>query len=199
VNKFGAAHSGNSCGPKYNIGNVPDGNANTIFYGEQFAACGATAGNLWAYPGIGNYSGTQYSSEPGSQVPSGAGNSIVNTPDSTNSNLWAPVFANGSANYGFTTGGMNGSIFEFNSQLPAPTLVEPYAPGAYWDAPPQVGVTAEQCDKSRLQSFHSKGATNGVFVGLGDGSVRMVGHAVTQSTWYSAIVPDDGNPLGSDW
>jgi prepilin-type N-terminal cleavage/methylation domain-containing protein len=46
---------GNVCGPTFNIGNIPDGNSNTIFFGEQFAACGNTAGCLWAYPGIGNY------------------------------------------------------------------------------------------------------------------------------------------------
>src|SRR5262249_4112884 len=49
---------GNVCGPKYHIGNVPDGTSNTIFFGEQFASCGNGAGSLWAYPGIGNYSDT---------------------------------------------------------------------------------------------------------------------------------------------
>jgi hypothetical protein len=195
-NSFGAADSGNSCGPKYDIGNIPDGSSNTIFYGEQFAACGTTAGNLWAYPGIGNYSGTQYSAVPGGQAPTGADNSIVNVPGSTNSNLWAPVFANGNSTYGFTAGGVKGSIFEFNSQKSAPALlVEPYTPGAYWDAPPQAGIVAEHCDKSRLQALHGKT----VVVGLGDGSVRGLSTAVTQTTWHSAIVPDDGRPFGSDW
>ena len=58
-NNPGALTSGNSCGPKYDIGHVPDGLTNTVFFGEQFAACGSTAGSLWAYPGIGNYSGSQ--------------------------------------------------------------------------------------------------------------------------------------------
>jgi type II secretory pathway pseudopilin PulG len=35
--------------------------------------------------------------------------------------------------------------------------------------------------------------------GLGDGSVRNVSNGVTGTTWRNACIPDDGNPLGSDW
>ena len=45
---------------------------------------------------------------PGARAPSGVKQSIVNTPTETNSNLWAPVFANGNASYGFTAGGAEG-------------------------------------------------------------------------------------------
>ncbi|HJZ56292.1 MAG TPA: DUF1559 domain-containing protein [Gemmataceae bacterium] len=34
---------------------------------------------------------------------------------------------------------------------------------------------------------------------LGDGSVRTVTTSVTGTTWRNACIPDDGNPLGSDW
>ena len=119
---------GNACGPKYNIGNIPDGTSNTVFFGEQFSGCGASAGNLWAYPGIGNYSDTNsYPVTP-------AGNGIVNTKTGTTSPLWAPVFANSHAKYGFSAGGLDGSIYKHNTQEPAPpALKPPYAAG-------QVGV-----------------------------------------------------------
>jgi hypothetical protein len=195
-NDLGSKESGNACWPKYKIGNVPDGISNTVFVGEQFGACGNTAGSLRAYPGIGNYCGAQYTSVPGARAPFGVGNSIVNAPNSTNSNLWAPVFANSHATRGFSAGGLKGSIFEFNNKKSFPTpLRPPYAPGLYWDAPPQTGITQDQCDKSRLQSFH----TGAVVVCMGDGSVRVVSGQVSQETWHAAIVPDDGIAFGTDW
>jgi type II secretory pathway pseudopilin PulG len=195
-NHLGSPSCGNSCLPEYDIAHIPDGTSNTVFFGEQFSACGSTAGSLWAYPGIGNYSGTAYTSAPGARAPAGVKDSIVNAPDSTNSKLWAPVFANGNSAYGFTAGGQDGSIFQYNTRgLDRPPLAQPYTFGQYWDAPPQTGITQSQCDKSRLQSFHTAAVT----VSMGDGSVRVVSGDVSQPTWYAAIMPADGNPLGSDW
>jgi hypothetical protein len=34
---------------------------------------------------------------------------------------------------------------------------------------------------------------------LADGSVRRINASISQQTWTSALLPDDGNPLGSDW
>jgi hypothetical protein len=195
-NDFGSRTSGNSCGPKYDHAHIPDGSANTVFFGEQLAACGTTAGNLWAYPGIGNYSNSAYKSAPGARAPTGVKNRIVNTPNSTNSNLWMPVFANSNPTYGFTKGGLDGSIFEYNArERDRPPLAAPYAFGQYWDAPPQGYVLPRgECDKSRVQSSH-KGCT----VTMGDASVRVLGDKLSQATWYAAIMPADGNPLGPDW
>jgi prepilin-type N-terminal cleavage/methylation domain-containing protein len=217
---FGGA-GGNSAGPSFNIGNVPDGLSNTVFYGEVFSACGSTQGNLWAYPGVANYSGTQYG---GTGVPSGAlgtqpcgANFLLDLPTvpattGDFSHLWAPVMANASI-YGYNSCGVSGSIFQYNFSVPPPaTQITPTTPGlpvtppqtapgwnttlSYYDAPPQVGITLQQCDKARLQSFH----TAAVVVGMGDGSARLVnGTTITQPTWYSAISPADGIPLGSDW
>jgi len=36
-------------------------------------------------------------------------------------------------------------------------------------------------------------------IALGDGSVRSVTRAMAQLTWQYAIIPDDGNPMPSDW
>jgi len=34
---------------------------------------------------------------------------------------------------------------------------------------------------------------------MGDGSVRTASASVSAATWLNAWIPDDGNPLGSDW
>jgi len=53
----------------------------------------------------------------------------------------------------------------------------------------------DDCDPSMGQTSHS----NGMNVGLGDGSVRVVGRAISAMTWANACDPRDGNPLGTDW
>jgi prepilin-type N-terminal cleavage/methylation domain-containing protein len=219
--------SGNSYGPTFNIGNIPDGTSNTIFFGEVFSACGNSAGSLWAYPGIGNYSSAAYGTS--AQVLSGlytlSGNGFQNVTaptgtggagnpagTGTTSPFWAPVFANADPNLGWIAGGTNnGSIYQYNLTVPAPgiTSVLPNNPGGvnpggwnqvgstgyYWDAPPQIGIIQSQCDKSRVQSFH----TAAVIVSMGDGSVRPVGAVVSQQSWYSAINPADGVPFDTSW
>jgi prepilin-type N-terminal cleavage/methylation domain-containing protein len=39
----------------------------------------------------------------------------------------------------------------------------------------------------------------GINVGLGDGSVRFVNGAISQSTWFAAVTPQGGETLGPDW
>jgi prepilin-type N-terminal cleavage/methylation domain-containing protein len=268
----GPPPGGNSAGPTFNLSNIPDGTSNTVFFGEVFAACTNTAGSVWAYPGIANFSGTQYGGNgtltpplntavgplQGAYPPIGV-NSMGDTNGQTNSMFWMPVFANNNQNYGFvngaggssgytvlnlasgTTNGYRGSIYLNNTnpgdadstgpfvvtgpspspgsnggpaqitatqpavsgQYPTGWNVCPYNTGVaypgsfmqYWDAPPQTGILQSQCDKSRLQSFH----TAAVVVAMGDGSVRTVGPSVTQGTWYAVISPADGNPPGPDW
>src|SRR5262249_33473477 len=134
---------------------------------------------------------------------------------------WSPVFANANGTYGFThtaapvpfgSTNFTGSVYRFNTQYGDPpgtggsqtppagySPITTHAPPAYpicsfWDAPPQTSIAASACDKSRLQSFHA--AT--VLVGMGDGSVRAVQGGVGWKTWYAAINPAEGNPLGSD-
>ena len=52
-----------------------------------------------------------------------------------------------------------------------------------------------RCNPALPQGLHS----GGIEVGMGDGSVRFVDSAITPQTWWCAVCPNDGLPLGSDW
>jgi prepilin-type N-terminal cleavage/methylation domain-containing protein len=51
------------------------------------------------------------------------------------------------------------------------------------------------CDPWGYGTFSATGAQ----VSLLDGSVRLITSGISQTTWSNALLPDDGNPLGSDW
>jgi type II secretory pathway pseudopilin PulG len=61
--------------------------------------------------------------------------------------------------------------------------------------PPQVDPSNQDCQWWRAQGHSS----NGTLVGMGDGSVRVVSPTISTATWTSAVLPNDGVPLGSDW
>lgn len=67
-----------------------------------------------------------------------------------------------------------------------------YAPCNTFQSQPQMFTS---CDPSRGQSGH----TNGMNVGVGDGSVRFLSTSISPTTWARACDPRDGNVLGSDW
>jgi len=45
----------------------------------------------------------------------------------------------------------------------------------------------------------STGHTGGIVAALGDGSVRLCAKGMSPQTWWMALVPDDRQPLPSDW
>jgi hypothetical protein len=51
------------------------------------------------------------------------------------------------------------------------------------------------CDPALAQSPRS----GGILVLLGDGSSRLVASSVLPSTWWAAVTPAGGEPLGGDW
>jgi prepilin-type processing-associated H-X9-DG protein len=53
----------------------------------------------------------------------------------------------------------------------------------------------KDCDNWRAQSPHR----GGMNVALVDGSVRNVKAGISQQTWTYAMLPRDGQPLGTDW
>jgi prepilin-type processing-associated H-X9-DG protein len=66
-------------------------------------------------------------------------------------------------------------------------------PGSKWQQNPNPWQTA--CDARYASSNH----VGGMNVLLGDGSVRFLTSGMSGNTWWNAVVPDDGVPLGSDW
>lgn len=45
----------------------------------------------------------------------------------------------------------------------------------------------------------STGHTSGIMAGLGDGSVRFCAQGMSPTTWWLAMVPEDGFPMPADW
>ncbi|MDB5306491.1 MAG: hypothetical protein JWO38_693 [Gemmataceae bacterium] len=73
-------------------------------------------------------------------------------------------------------------------------------PGTYfdssWNLPPQfISPGQKICYPARSQANHTSTATTLLM----DGSVRGVSSGVSQLTWQYALVPNDGQVLGSDW
>src|SRR5262249_2870277 len=60
---------------------------------------------------------------------------------------------------------------------------------------PQSVPTVDNCHAYSVQSMDA----GGCLVSMMDGSVRNVSTSVSGPTWFQVIVPDDGQPLGSDW
>jgi prepilin-type N-terminal cleavage/methylation domain-containing protein len=56
-------------------------------------------------------------------------------------------------------------------------------------------TTTGTCDPRLAGSPRSAG----ILVGLGDGSVRFLAAGMTPQTWWSAVTPDGGEVLGTDW
>jgi prepilin-type N-terminal cleavage/methylation domain-containing protein len=61
--------------------------------------------------------------------------------------------------------------------------------------PPQSGVRPSLADPNRAVGY----GAGGCIVGLADGSVRNVAPSISAATWRSAVIPDEGQVLGSDW
>jgi prepilin-type N-terminal cleavage/methylation domain-containing protein/prepilin-type processing-associated H-X9-DG protein len=80
-----------------------------------------------------------------------------------------------------------------------------YQSASGWVGPGKVGPASKfqvapnpfetVCDRAVAQSNH----TNGMNVGLGDGSVRFLSASISPNTWWFACTPNGGETLGSDW
>jgi hypothetical protein len=67
--------------------------------------------------------------------------------------------------------------------------------GAYFQIQPVPFTSSSSCDGSRASTGH----TGAILAALGDGSVRQVSQGTTPTTWFLAMVPNDGLPMPSDW
>jgi prepilin-type N-terminal cleavage/methylation domain-containing protein/prepilin-type processing-associated H-X9-DG protein len=75
--------------------------------------------------------------------------------------------------------------------------LSPYWPvfGYFSVQPPQVRPARWRIDFTRASTMHAGGTQ----VLMADGSVRFVSAGVSEATWKSALVPDEGIPLSADW
>ena len=85
----------------------------------------------------------------------------------------------------------------------------PFASPPVLPTTPQIGVDQISCNTATYGTVGtttlnagmepSTGHVGAIVVGMADGSVRMVGSGVGQTTWFYAVNPADRMPLGSDW
>jgi len=117
-------------------------------------------------------------------MPDGTSNTVVFAEAYVNCNGGGKIWTE--SNPGQGPGDFNGSWFgSYGNTVPYPQF-KPSAPACN----PYPSSTG-----GGLQS-HGSG---GIIVGMGDGSVRSVGNGVGYSTWYSAVLPNDGGVLGPNW
>jgi prepilin-type N-terminal cleavage/methylation domain-containing protein len=70
-----------------------------------------------------------------------------------------------------------------------------YGVAAHFQVQPMPYLGAGGCKPG----IASTGHTGSIMVCLGDGSVRPCAASMTPQTWWMAMVPNDGTPLGPDW
>jgi prepilin-type N-terminal cleavage/methylation domain-containing protein len=102
--------------------------------------------------------------------------------DGTNfgGSAWASTWVS-PYDFTITRGGFFGHVLPNASGVGVTFQVKPTQPG--------------NCNPDYAHGFFS----NGLTVALADGSVRNVNANVSGLTWRSALLPADGQPLGSDW
>jgi hypothetical protein len=64
---------------------------------------------------------------------------------------------------------------------------------------PQFGAIASGPQTNCVGNRNSTTRSDGILVGMLDGSVRSVNSSVTDATWWAACTPKDGDNLNSDW
>lgn len=127
---------------------------------------------------------------------------IANIPDGTsNTVMWTEKSAQNTKGSGYencfssTTARSNGA---WNFATGTATIGKPtclLASGQTQFNPTNISNATTGPNISLVQGYH----TATLVVGMADGSVRGVSASVSSGTWANAVVPNDGNPLASDW
>jgi prepilin-type N-terminal cleavage/methylation domain-containing protein len=89
------------------------------------------------------------------------------------------------------SGGVNGHVWQEDGQN-----TDAYSPGIFVSSLPYFNANYNTYCNGYLPGTFSPA---GVMVGLMDGSVRIVSNGISSTTWYYALMPNDGMPMGTDW
>jgi len=157
----------------------------------------------WSANQVGGWMGSSYG--PNFQLfgtngwPQGQGTAcfpqfnVGNIPDGTSNTI------SFGENYAACKGNSDGSLWSYPGIPWSSSWTSVIANSKGWGAAalavPQVQPTQVACVKALSQGAH----TGQVLVALMDGSVRGVTQSISQATWQNALMPADGNVLGSDW
>jgi prepilin-type N-terminal cleavage/methylation domain-containing protein len=155
----------------------------------------------------GNYSNQLYPLTTGGKLipasfPDGMSNTIFFTekygicsPDGNGDNggnQWASRFEAQTSPYvGFQ--GPNAGLAFGSNQPGQQTTV--YGAAGHFQVRPSPFLGAGGCKPGVASTGHA----GGILACLGDGSVRVCSQGMSPNTWWQAMVPDDGQPLPSDW
>jgi prepilin-type N-terminal cleavage/methylation domain-containing protein len=166
-----------------------NGMGRTTYGGEIYWASGCYAANYYVFgdPASGSVQGAN---RIPASFPDGLSNTVFYTENYTTCG-WSGDL---SYMYGSLWADSNSiwrPIFATNSTEKNPNAAG-YPPAFKFQVQPN-WMTG--CDPSRPQSPHS----GGIFVCLGDGSVRFLNGGISPATWAAACDPRDGNVLGGDW
>ncbi len=91
-----------------------------------------------------------------------------------------------------------GSTQQGYSNVGAPWLYGYHSTTSYWHASPP-GSRSCMFPPDRISTTANSGHTNGVNVGLCDGSVRFVTFSISLPTWRALGTRNGGEVLGQDW
>jgi prepilin-type N-terminal cleavage/methylation domain-containing protein len=168
-------------------------------------------GITWSGRGATSYAsnafvfGVGYNSTGGSPLPTIFGANTGNAdggiaqisrtfPDGTSQTIaWMERYCISNVNGSYSSQGQNnGHIWGESGQ---PWSNDCYGPQIATLTVPTSAIPYALADGCRPNGFTQAGC----LVSLCDGSVRLVSAAISQNTWQNALLPADGNVLGSDW
>jgi prepilin-type N-terminal cleavage/methylation domain-containing protein/prepilin-type processing-associated H-X9-DG protein len=168
--------------------NFTDGTSNTIIFTDKLANCGTPNS---VYPDYWSGS-TCWGWNPPPPGPPNSGGDYLDTSQPFIAAIWA--------SYNPLPGSFgNASWFDFNGNPnygygPSPTGDFTAAP-LTTILPSTLTWSSKECDARVASSGH----TNGVNVGLCDGSVRFVQTSINPFTWWAVLTPQAGDIPRSDW
>lgn len=120
-------------------------------------------------------------------IPDGTSNTVLVTEKSAQNTGSTPNI------WGVATAAPTGPVFAIGAATVSGATV------TLANGTPQFSPTgtsgSNPANPSLVQGYH----TATIITGLADGSVRGVSASVSINTWGMAVVPNDGNPLPSDW